>query len=297
MPEDNQIKILFVINPISGGKAKHDWENAITEFFRPLPYKIEFYILTGKNDNESIKHWLQSFGPQQVVAVGGDGTVSLVAQLILGTGIALGILPAGSANGMARELNIPEVMEKALGILVTGILKNADVIRINEQYVCLHLSDIGLNARLIKHFEMGKLRGKLGYASKVLNILWNKSWMKVKIKTDDTEITHDALMVVFANATKYGTGAVINPEGNLFDGRFEVVIVKKLAISELIKMLLIPRPFDPEKISLFPATSAIIETSRRVHFQVDGEYIGKVNKVEGKILPGQLKLIVPSDMK
>jgi diacylglycerol kinase family enzyme len=102
-----------------------------------------------------------------------------------------------------------------------------------------------------------------------------------------------ALMVVLANATKYGTGAVINPEGNLYDGKFEVVIMKKLAITELFKMWFRPSPFDPKKIRLFPATSVSIATKRKVDFQVDGEYLGKVNKVDAHILAGQLKLIVP----
>jgi diacylglycerol kinase family enzyme len=102
-----------------------------------------------------------------------------------------------------------------------------------------------------------------------------------------------ALMVVLANATKYGTGAVINPEGDLYDGQFEVVIMKRLAITELLKMWFRPQPFNPTKIKVYPATSVSIETTRKVHFQVDGEYLGKVRRVDANIIAGQLKLIVP----
>jgi diacylglycerol kinase family enzyme len=69
--------------------------------------------------------------------------------------------------------------------------------------------------------------------------------------------------------------------------------MKKLAITELFKMWFRPRAFDPAKIRLFPATSVTINTKSKVHFQVDGEYLGKVKKVEAYILAGQLKLIVP----
>lgn len=117
--------------------------------------------------------------------------------------------------------------------------------------------------------------------------------MKVHIKIDGQEIIHAAEMVVLANASRYGTGAVINPQGNLYDGHFEVVIMRKLALSELFKMWFRFRPFDSQKIKVFPATSANIQTSRKVHFQVDGEYMGKVSSVDAEILAGQLKLIVP----
>lgn len=292
MPEAKLSTFLFVINPISGGKTKNDWETSIREYFKHLAPSIEFFVLDGEHDDSSIRHWIEKIKPEKVVAVGGDGTVSMVARQLLGTGIPLGILPAGSANGMARELGVPETVVRALELIENGNVKDADVIMINN-HICLHLSDIGLNAQLIKHFEEGKLRGKWGYATKVIKTLWTKTKMQVDIKIKDRVVSETALMVVLANARKYGTGAVINPEGDLYDGRFEVVIMKRLAVSELLKMWFKPQPFNPSKIKLYPATSVTIRTTRNVHFQVDGEYIGKVKTIEANILPAQLKLIVP----
>jgi diacylglycerol kinase (ATP) len=293
MPAEGTSKTLFVINPVSGGKTKTDWESAIRNHFGSISDSFDFFILTGKHDETSVAHWIENVAPTKVVAVGGDGTVSLVAKQLLGKNLPLGILPAGSANGMARELGLPLGVDDSLNVISRGQIRDVDVIRINEKYYCLHLSDIGLNALLIKNFEEGKIRGKLGYATKVLKTLWTKSQMELDIKTKDHEVRVQALMVVLANATKYGTGAVINPEGNMYDGRFEVVVMKRLALSELLKMWFKPQPFNPEKIKSYPATSVTITTKRRVHFQVDGEYLGKVNKVTATILPGQLKLIVP----
>ena len=292
MGEGDSCSFLFVINPISGGKTKKDWEASIKEYFKHLANNIDFFILTGKNDDISIRYWIEKIKPDRVVAVGGDGTISLVAKQIVGSRIALGILPAGSANGMARELGLPLTQDEALEIIINGTIRNSDVIEVNK-HICLHLSDIGLNAQLIKHFEEGKIRGKLGYATKVIKTLWSKSTMSLSIDIRGQQVKMKALMVVLANATKYGTGAVINPEGNLYDGRFEVVIMKKLAITELFKMWFRPQPFNPAKIRVYPATSVSIQTKRRVHFQVDGEYLGKVHTVEANIIAGQLKLIVP----
>ena len=101
-------------------------------------------------------------------------------------------------------------------------------------------------------------------------------------------------MVVLANASKYGTGAVINPTGELDDGAFEVVIVRKLALSELVKMLFMPQPFNPKKIEVITASSVSITTSHSVHFQVDGEYKGRIDGLTATILPRYIELILPA---
>jgi diacylglycerol kinase family enzyme len=100
-------------------------------------------------------------------------------------------------------------------------------------------------------------------------------------------------MVVLANASKYGTGAVINPKGDLYDGLFEVVIIKHIGIATVLRRWLSPQILDPNKIEVVQAESVRISTNRKVHFQVDGEYIGKVNSIVADILPGQLNILVP----
>jgi YegS/Rv2252/BmrU family lipid kinase len=284
--------LLFVINPISGGKLKDNFEEAIKKYFEPLPHKIEFFLLTGKNDAEELEKCIEQVKPQKIVAVGGDGTVSMVAKKILGTDMQLGILPAGSANGMARELNISMNVEEALNTVETGVVKKADAILVNNE-VSFHLSDIGLNARLIKYFEEGSSRGIWGYAKVALKALFNKQIIRVTIQTREKKIKRNALMVVLANASKYGTGAVINPTGDLYDGLFEVVIIRQLDLSTFLKVWLKPRKLDPKKIEVIQATSVHIQTPRKVHFQIDGEYKGKVDLVNAKILPGQLNILLP----
>ncbi len=284
--------LLFVINPASGGKQKKDHEAAIKKYFEPLPHKINFFLLNGKNDSEELDKCIDLTKPQKIVAVGGDGTVSMVAKKIIGTDMQLGIVAAGSANGMARELNLPVNIEEALRIIEKGIVRKADTICINNE-ICLHLSDIGLNARLIKYFEEGNMRGKLGYAKVALKVLLKKQNIRVIIQAKDREIKRDAFMVVLANASKYGTGAIINPEGDLYDGLFEVVIIRQIGILTLLKVWFRPRSLDPKKIEVIQAKAVHIETHRKVHFQVDGEYLGRVHTVDAEILPGCLNILIP----
>jgi diacylglycerol kinase (ATP) len=283
---------LFVINPLSGGKQKNDYEAIIKKYFELLPHKIKFFLLKGKNDAEELEKCIRLENPQKIVAVGGDGTVSMVAKIILGTDMQLGIVPAGSANGMAVELNIPINIEEALRIAEKGIVRQIDTICINSE-ICLHLSDIGLNARLIKYFEEGNMRGKLGYAKVALKALLKKQNIRVIIQTKDREIKRDAFMVVLANASKYGTGAMINPIGDLYDGLFEVVIIRQIGIATLFKVWFRPRNLDPKKIEVIQAKAVHIETYRKVHFQIDGEYRGRVHKVDAEIMPAQLNILVP----
>lgn len=285
--------LLFVVNPISGGKTKEGWENAIREYFKEKPYKTEFFILDGKNDQISLQHYIKTLQPDKLIAVGGDGTVKMVAEQIANKNIPLGILPAGSANGMAKELQIPDNLEDALDILIKGEFRAIDVININGNHHCLHLSDIGLNARLIKYYEQHPKRGMMSYGRFIFKALWRKRLLKTTIKTESGDIYREAFMIVLANARMYGTGAVINPEGNLGDGFFEIVILKKLSVIELLKMILKLNSFNSAKTEILKTKEIIIETEKAAHFQIDGEYMGKTKRISANILPSYIQIIVP----
>lgn len=293
MQNPHSIKLLFVVNPVSGGKVKHDWEASIREYFAGRAETIEFYLMTGENDKISLRHYLDRVKPDRVVAVGGDGTVKLVAELVKETPIPLGIIPAGSANGMAKELAIPSEIGEALDIITGGERKKIDMIRINEEEICIHLSDIGLNAMLVHYFENSEKRGMASYGKALLRVLWEKQKMRVTIKTDDQTVKRKAYMVALANARKYGTGANINPDGDIADGKFEVVIVRKLNVFEIIKAIFTNRSFHPDKVEIFSTKNLELSIHRKAYFQVDGEYLGKTSSVSARILPQILTVMVP----
>ena len=292
MEPSSNLNILFILNPVSGGKKKRNWEPIIRNYFKPLSYNIEFFILTGRDDASSIQYWIKKLSPQKVVAVGGDGTISLVAQQLIGSSIPMGILPGGSANGMAEELKLPVDPSSAMDIILNGKLKQCDAIKINENEICIHLSDLGLNARIVKYFDKSAFRGMWAYARIFVKILWQGKLMHAHIIADNLDINISAYMIVIANASKYGTGAVINPEGLIHDGKFELVIVRKISIIEMFKMFVSKKAFDPQKVEIFQTTKATITTKREIHFQVDGEYKGKINKVSAEIIPSALNLLV-----
>ena len=292
MSPTSPVKILFVVNPGSGNNST-DWTALITENFQDrTAFHFEIMELNEDCDTESIRQRIKGFEPVRVVAVGGDGTVKMVAECILNTEAVLGILPAGSANGMAKELGIPEKSADALTIIAEGQVKKIHTTQVNK-HLCVHLSDIGFNAYLIKKFDTLQGRGMWGYLKASFKVMFNNPMMNVDILVDHHFVKIRAAMIVIANATKYGSGAVINPVGKLDDELFEVVALKKISLSEIFKMTFLNKAHNPMKTEIFQTSTLTIRSKRRVHFQVDGEYLGKVGEVKAEILPNSLSVLVP----
>lgn len=293
--ETVQMKLLFIINPGSGSDDTN-FNQIIPDFFNGLPHSFEIYELPKNCSMEQIQRTISKSKADRVVAVGGDGTLKLVAECLKGTKTPIGIIPAGSANGMAKELGIPVVISDALQLLISGTPKEIHAVEVNGE-LCIHLSDIGFNAYIVKKFDDLPQRGMLGYAKATWKALWSHHKMNVEMTIGKEEISSEAAMVVIANATMYGTGVKINPEGKLDDQLFEVILVKKYSFIEILKIRFTDLPFNPEKIELFHTSKLKIKMRHKAHFQVDGEYMGKVNEITAHILPAAISVIVNPDQE
>ncbi|WP_316770655.1 diacylglycerol kinase family lipid kinase [Pedobacter frigiditerrae] len=289
-PKSKTHKILFIVNPASGNKEV-DYKKEIKAFFKSRDEELDIYQLPENCSLDKIKSAIEKSAAERVIAVGGDGTLKLVAECLLETKIPIGIIPAGSANGMAKELGIPLELNEALELAIKGKPKQIHAVLINGE-LCIHLADIGFNAYIVKKFDELPTRGMWTYAKAAWHAFWYHRKMDVEFKISKKTIKQKAAMVVVANAKKYGTGFEINPDGELDDELFEVIIVKKYAVLEIIKIWLSKLPWDPKKIESFQTSSLKITTQHKVHFQVDGEYLGKVNKVDAKIIPKAINVIV-----
>jgi diacylglycerol kinase (ATP) len=294
MNNDLNLKLLFIINP-SAGNTRTDWGAVIQQYFSGTGHTIYLYNLPYPCHAGMVKEKIYEYQPDKVIAVGGDGTLKLVAESVRNMHVPVGVLPAGSANGMAKELTIPTEPRKALDVILNGQLKKIDLIRINNE-LCIHLSDIGFNAFVVKTFETFNKRGMWGYIKAAWKVLWRNPRMQVTIAADNKYIQRNAAMIVVANATKYGTGALINPEGELDDGLFEVIVIKKMALSEIFKMMISKKPYDPEKIEMYKTSGVQVQSKHKVHFQIDGEYLGKIHTIRAEVLPGALEVVVPADI-
>lgn len=288
----NTTHIIFAVNPTSG-TASHTLDEVISSYFKGKE-KCSFSIFHPRNQEEFplLKEKIQEEQPQIVVAAGGDGTVNWVARHLYGTSIKLGIIPIGSANGLARDLNLPYDVPEALRTFTEGKTISLSSLTINDQF-CIHLSDIGLNAKLIRAFEHRGERGLAGYFKAGFRVLKNYATNRVSITANGKTAQSDAVMVVIANATMYGTGFVINPIGKLDDHVFEIIVIKKYSLIELCKMAFNNWMPHPDKTDIIQCSEACIESESPLHFQIDGEYIGKKKSLTAAINNRMIQVIVP----
>ncbi|SFG57037.1 diacylglycerol/lipid kinase family protein [Pedobacter insulae] len=288
-----QQKLLFIINPGSGS-GDIDYKTEIITFFKTQSTTIETYELPVSCSLDQLNAIIKKAKADRVIAVGGDGTLKLVSECLVDTETPIGIIPAGSANGMAKELGIPLELQEAIELTIAGKTKKIHAIKVNKE-LCIHLSDIGFNAYIVKKFDELPERGMLTYAKAAWHAFWNHRKMDVSFTANGRTIKQKAAMVALANATKYGTGLQINPDGKLDDELFEVILVKEYAVMEILKIWISKLPWNPKKIESFQVSALKINTRHKVHFQVDGEYLGRVDSINAKIMPRALNIIIPAD--
>lgn len=287
-------KVLLVVNPVAGVRDKTELIEKLRGKSKSRGFALEVYRTDGRNDRQSIKSIMRGFVPDRVLVAGGDGTINLVADVLRGCEVVLGLLPSGSANGLATNLGLTGGLDEAIETALGSHTKCLDGLLLNG-HLGLHLSDLGLNARLVKNYEEGQVRGKWGYAKEVIHTLTEHELFRVKITTDAETYETQATMVIIGNATMYGTGVVVNPHGNMCDGKFELITATHFDIVELAKLLAGSTELDPEVVKVSTATRAEVEClDKKVLFQVDGEFLGAVDRVKAQVLPAMLVVAVPA---
>jgi diacylglycerol kinase (ATP) len=287
-------RILFVINPKSGYGGEKNLKNLIIELSKSEEFDFQLITMSG-NDKIHISETINNYQPNIVAAAGGDGTINLMSEILAGTGIPLAIIPQGSANGMAKELHIPFKIENALEILIKGKIKAIDLITINNK-ICVHLADVGLNARVVKRFEKGTKRGILTYAKYLFREMFLLKKYNFNISYEGTTIRRKGVSMTFANASQYGTGAVINPKGILDDGKFELVIIKPFPRIKLISItwkMFMNNLHTSDYVEIISCEKAKVTSSRKTTLQVDGEVLGKVKEIMIESMHKALLVIVP----
>jgi diacylglycerol kinase (ATP) len=286
-------KAILVVNPISGDVDKTLIIAAADEFSKTHGFRLTQFETTGDDDISKIRALYKELNPERIIIIGGDGTVKLVAEALEENDAVLGLLPAGSANGLSVDLDFPKSLEEQLEIAFGKHYMELDMICINNKR-SLHLSDIGLNAELIKNYENSSIRGKIGYAIQAMTTLSDvEAPFHSHITADGNSVEADSKMIVIANSQRYGTGVTINPLGKMDDGKFEIVILHNLDLLVFGRIVAGNMPLETGDVEIISTDKATITTDVPVHFQVDGEYYGEVTTLDIRMLPKCLKLAVP----
>lgn len=289
------MRILFIINPISGGTSN---DNAILLIHkRAISTRIDFkfFYTSPENNDILIQNQVQEYKPDRVVACGGDGTVQVVAKNLMNKNIPMGILPLGSANGLATALELPENLEDAVELVFKGSKTiPLDLLKFNDKYICTHLADIGINAKMIKNYEENGDRGMFGYAKHLLQSIKESPLLSYTVKTPDRIYEKEGYMIVISNANMYGTGIRIS-DGSVSDGKFEISNIEKVALDAAIKAGLTKFNVFVDKNMFSDVISckhAAIKINQKVDFQIDGEYMGEVDYLTISICPAAIPVLI-----
>lgn len=229
----NKQAIWFIVNPISGGKKKHQKivqliDNQLDkQVYFPTIYYTEYAGHATQIAAEAVKQQIPF-----VVAIGGDGTVNEVGKALINTKTALGIIPTGSGNGLARELEIPMKPAEAIESLNTPITKQIDVCLVNEiPFFCT--AGVGFDAHCSEIFSTKKGRGLWNYVKVGFTEFWKYKPLKCVFAGNDYEV----FSITFGNASQFGNNAYITPTAVLDDGFIDCTIISPPSILQALRMI------------------------------------------------------------
>jgi YegS/Rv2252/BmrU family lipid kinase len=236
-----------------------------------------------------------------VIAVGGDGTVNEVARGLLGSHAALGIVPVGSGNGLARALRLPLRPGRALAALENGVRRSIDVGRLNGG-LFLNVAGTGFDAAVGAAFQRagrgGSRRGFLGYLRLSLAEVLDYRPQPVVLEANAEHRSFKPLMITFANGPQYGSGAVINPGGRLDDGRLEVISFDYdgpfLALLRAAPRLFLGGLDRVRRYRCLSTTRAVVTAESPLQIHRDGDPVESAGRIEVELVPRALDVIVPA---
>lgn len=285
-------KIHFIINPISGGINKKRIPALIEKHIDKNLFDTQIFYTQGQESSHHIAA-ASAMDADIVVAVGGDGTVNIVAQYLVNTNKIFGIIPMGSGNGLAKELNIPLNTIEALKIINKQPTKYIDTCKANNQFF-INIAGIGFDAHIANLFAKTISRGFLSYAKIILNELANYKNHTYILNFNNQQIELTAFMICICNGTQFGNNAYIAKEAIYDDGLLEVVIFESFKfwqIPTIIYHLFFGNVSKLKFVKSFKTNNLKLTKLGNSAVNIDGETINLGKEIEFKINKQSLKVI------
>lgn len=286
--------IAFIVNPISGTKAKNRVTKLIRELLDPQLFSPTVVVTEYAGHATQLAQQFALEGYYAVIAVGGDGTVNEVANGLVGTNTALGIVPNGSGNGFARHLDISTRMNRAIEMLNSSEVINVDYGMVNDKKF-FSTCGVGFDALVAVQFNEGKSRGLKTYIQNTLQSLFNYKPETYHILGEGIDVTTEAFLITFANAGQWGYDAYIAPKASVQDGLMDIAIVNKFPLSAAPKLALNLFTHDIDENFYMntvrsKAITLIRENAGAIH--IDGDPFEMPKELNIKIVEDGLKVLV-----
>lgn len=285
-------KALFIINPVSGGKKKDNVPQLVQEsldadLFEPTVVFTTGVMHASKLAADAVGHY------NYVIAVGGDGTVNEIASSIVGTDTALGIIPFGSGNGLARFLKIPMDTSEAIKTLNKEKIETIDSAKLNGQPF-FNMAGMGFDAHISEVFSHDKTRGFGAYIRSALHEIANYQSETYHLEIDDVAYEREAFMLSFANSSQYGNNAHVSPHASVQDGLIDICIIKPFPLWRFPEMgfRMFTKTAEGSKyVQIIRGRHVMVKRSKGGPVHLDGEPQLLGTDAEINIIPKSLKII------
>lgn len=288
------MKIKFIVNPISGNGKQKDIESLINKYLDKEKFDFDISITERSLHAAEICKTAIDNKYEAIIAVGGDGTINEICGELIGTDIALGIIPAGSGNGLAFHFGINRKIAESIKQLNTSQIEIVDSCTANG-IPFVNVSGIGFDAHIANLFHHLTKRGFRNYIKLIFKEI-NYKPKKYIIKYDGKTREVKALLISFANATQYGNNFRISPKSEIDDGLIDFVIVRnmpKIKIPQFLLKIARGKVNSSEYVEIIQTKEMeIISDERIIH--LDGEPHEINNNVIVKNNPKSLKVLIPN---
>ncbi|HMG09901.1 MAG TPA: diacylglycerol kinase family protein [Mucilaginibacter sp.] len=291
-------KALFIINPISGGKKK----DGVPELIDQNLDKGVFDSTIVFSDGISHARIIASEAVNKydvVIAVGGDGTVNEIASAIVGSNTALGVVPYGSGNGLARFLGIPMNPQHAIKTLSTGRVESIDSATVNGQPF-FNMAGMGFDAHISEVFSHGKKRGFVSYIKSSMQEIATYNEQEYHIEVDGKVYNRKAFMLSIANSSQYGNNAHISPRASVQDGLLDVCVIRKFPLWRFPEMgirMLTKAAEGTSYVEIIRGKQIKVTRQMDGPIHLDGEPQIMGTAIHINIVPNSLKVIVGQSYK
>ena len=288
-------KILAVINPISGTSNKEFMPETIARCIDPDKFDVVVRFTQHASHATLLTEEAIKEGFYGVIAVGGDGTINEVAAALRDSSTALGIIPCGSGNGLARHLGIPMNVEKALEIINLDNIEALDYCTANDRpFFCT--CGVGFAAHVSQKCAEAKKRGPLSYIQKTLVEYLKYRCKTYSIEMNDRVVTEKAFVIACGNASQYGNNAFITPRASMHDGLIDVTVIHPFTPLDtaVLGVLLFTRHIDQDtNINTFRTSELTIHRPKPDVMHIDGEPIMMDADIHIKCHKAGIKIFLP----
>jgi len=284
--------VLVIINPKAGVKRNKKVEQSLEKYLTKEYFDVEIYYTKAALDGKKYVHLNIDKNWDAVLVVGGDGTVNEIGSELVGTNIALGIIPMGSGNGLARYLDIPLKLEAAIERFSKFKYKSIDAGKINNLFFFNSLG-FGIDALVSKKFSESKSRGLKEYVRIAAPEIAKPTKVNIDVEINGTTRKCEAVFFSIMNIDQFGNGFIVAPGANAEDGILDVVIIKKMPMTHIGQWLwksFRGKPIEHKYIEKLKAEHLTIQ-NHQGFFQIDGEYIEMNGELKVSVIHNSLNVI------